>query len=77
MKFRLYNSRLGHTDTILCEIDGGARGKFMVAGSEGIALLFLPLKAGVSKRFRVFEKHPKSLGEPVVLLNQRLIVHLF
>ena len=48
----------------------------MVAGGEGITVGFFLLESGIPEMVRTFEEQPKRLGQPVVLLNQGLIVHL-
>ncbi len=48
----------------------------MVAGGEGIPVILPAFEIGIAERLRVFEEHPERLGELVVLLDQRLVIHL-
>ena len=75
-KLRLDNPRLGHADAVLCGVDGGAGLKLVITGGEGVFVGLFPLEPGMAEAIGVFKKHPKSLGEPVVFLDERLIVHL-
>ena len=48
----------------------------LVASAEGVPVILLPFELGRPKGFGVFEKDLERLGELVVLLDQRLAVHL-
>ena len=68
---------LGHADGVLGDIDRGAVAHDMVAGGKAVPVIFFALKPGIAKGRWIAEKIAERLGEPVVLLNQRLVVHLF
>ena len=70
------NARLGHADAVPGDIDGGAGFKFVVAGGEGVPAVLPALEGGMTEVLRAPEELAEGLGQPVVLLDEGLVVYL-
>ncbi len=77
MEHGFHDARFRHADAVAGGVDGGAGGKIVIAGGEGVAIVLLAFEAGTAEGFRVFEKDLKRLAEFPVLLDEGLIVYLF
>ena len=71
------HSCLGHADAVPRGINGRAGSKHMIAGGEGVPVIFFSLKIGMPKSLRVLKKQTERPGQLVVLLNECLIIHFF
>ena len=72
-KLRLDDSGLGHAKAVLCDVNGRAGGKLMVAGGEGIPVGFFLLLILIRQIIPVFLVHPQTTVQRVLLRKNTLI----